>query len=78
MEFSRHLRNRGNGMEQASSDAGTHERIRVHRSPRVGSANDKCIHQCEHWFMHRPPACANRIRILSRDGKSHPGWDGFF
>lgn len=30
MQFSRRLRNRGNGMEQASSDVGTHERIRLH------------------------------------------------
>ena len=29
MQFSRRLRNRGNGMEQASSDVGTHERIRT-------------------------------------------------
>ena len=28
--------NRGNGVQSASSDAGTHERIRMHRSPCVG------------------------------------------
>ena len=34
-----------------------HGRIRIHRPP-AREAGDKGIHQCAHWFMHRPPACA--------------------
>ena len=26
-------------------------------------AKNRGIHQCEHWFMHTPPACADMIQL---------------
>ena len=49
-----------------------HGRIRMHRPP-AREAGDKGIHQCAHWFMHRPPACARKIRILPGMKRTIPG-----
>ena len=39
---------------------------------------DKGIHQCAHWFMHTPPACAILIRIPLKKKDSPPRGTVFF
>ena len=36
-------------------------------------AKNQGIHQCEHWFMHSPPGCADRVQLpLNKTETAHP------
>ena len=73
--------NPGSGTEQASSDVGG---IRLHfrrdtacRRSRPVPCENQGVHQCAHWFTHRPPACADMIRIPPLLMSKSPGrWPG--
>ena len=43
-----------------------------------GIGANRGIHQCAHWFMHRPPACAIYIRIPAGHQKNTALWRCFF
>ena len=53
--------------------------IRLHLLPLAGDGKaNKGIHQCAHWFMHTPPACADMIRIPAERQKRRPPMGVFF
>ena len=36
-------------------------------------AKNQGIHQCEHWFMHSPPGCADMVQLpLNKTETAHP------
>ena len=46
------------------------------RDARIGTlyrAKNQGIHQCEHWFMHSPPGCADMVQLPNNKTETaHP------